>query len=68
VAPKIQHPRPDPRPPTPRSRPADVATLLRKGLEVSDTVLPSIAFTKNGLTIAWMTSGPAAQELTYTVR
>jgi hypothetical protein len=45
-----------------------VATLLRKGLEVSDTVLPSIAFTKNGLTIAWMTSGPAAQELTYTVR
>ena len=46
----------------------DVATLIRKGLEVSESVLPSVAFTPNGISIAWMTTGPTAQELTYTVR
>jgi len=46
---------------------SDVATVIRKGLEVSENILPSVAFTNNGLTIGWMTSGPRAQELTYTV-
>lgn len=44
-----------------------MATLIRRGLDVSESVLPSVAFTRNGLTIAWMTAGPQAQELTYTV-
>lgn len=42
--------------------------MLRKGLEVDDSVLPNVAITGNGVSIGWMTAGPKAQELTYTVR
>ncbi|KAI8465814.1 MAG: hypothetical protein J3K34DRAFT_525062 [Monoraphidium minutum] len=45
---------------------ADVATIIQRGLEVSSDVLPNVAFTPNGMEISWITSGPVAQELTYT--
>lgn len=51
-----------------QTRPADVATLIQQGMEVGDDVIPSAAFTPNGLTISWRTAGPVAQELSYTVR
>jgi hypothetical protein len=47
--------------------PTDVATLLRKGLGVSSAVLPTVAFVSSGVEITWMTAGPVAQTLSYTV-
>jgi len=55
------------RPPITTLRTADIANLLRKALGVSSAVLPTVAFVSNGLTIAWMTAGPRAQVLSYTV-
>jgi hypothetical protein len=49
-------------------QPPDIATLLRRTLGVSSTVLPAVAFESNGMTIAWLTSGTRANLLSYTVR
>jgi hypothetical protein len=53
---------------TQRTSPPDIGSLLRKGIGVGEVVLPSVTFSPNGMVITWKTTGPLAQELSYTVR
>lgn len=50
-----------------RTRLADIQMAIQKTLGVGNNVLSAVAFTQEGMTITWMTAGPYANTLVYTV-